>query len=64
MKNKKGGKKCGKKRMKKTGKKSPEKDRWKKQEKNSVRTLADCEWCAAAPGLKPLRLPRAPSGAQ
>ena len=23
-------------------------------------TLADCEWCAASPGLKPLRLPRAP----
>jgi len=25
-----------------------------------VWTLADCEWRAAAPGLKPLRLPRAP----
>jgi len=25
----------------------------------SVWTLADCEWRAAAPGLKPLRLPRA-----
>jgi len=28
-------------------------------EKNSVWTLACCEWRAAAPGLKPLRLPRA-----
>jgi len=27
----------------------------------SVWTLADCEWRAAAKGLKPLRLPRAPS---
>jgi len=27
----------------------------------SVWTLADCEWRAAAPELKPLRLPRAPS---
>jgi len=27
--------------------------------KESVGTLADCEWRAAAPGLKPLRLPRA-----
>ena len=29
------------------------------QKKNSLWTLADCEWRAAAPGLKPLRLPRA-----
>jgi len=27
--------------------------------RNSVWTLACCEWLAAAPGLKPLRLPRA-----
>jgi len=38
---------------------------WKSGKKNSfgresVWTLADCEWRAAAPGLKSLRLPRAP----
>ena len=34
--------------------------KWKKDNvgKNSVYTLAYCEWRAAAPGLKPLRLPR------
>jgi len=30
----------------------------------SVWTLADCEWRAAALGLKPLRLPRAPGGVE
>jgi len=31
----------------------------KKKDRNSVWTLAESEWRAAAPGLKPLRLPRA-----
>jgi len=30
--------------------------------RESVWTLAECEWRAAAPGLKPLRLPRAAHG--
>ena len=28
--------------------------------KKTAWTLGDCKWCTTAPGLKPLRLPRAP----
>jgi len=36
------------------------KNKKKQNSRQSVWTLADCEWHAAAPGLKPFRLPRAP----
>ena len=46
---------------------SPYREGWTRKKRNffcflgkSVRALNDCEWCAAAAGLNPLRLPCAP----
>ena len=40
--------------------KNPEKTKNVRRIKKTAWTLGECEWCTAAPGLKPLRLPRAP----
>jgi len=40
---------------------SREEKKKERGKRKTVRTLADCEWRAAAPGLNPLRLPHARS---